>query len=542
MLMSGLRMPWLLAASAVLVLVRTPVVTAAAAEELPAAVARVLETAGPVLAPSGRPVEAEPLRAFYQQRENRPVWVDGNGPTGQAQALAQAFRDAGQEGLDPADYDAATALSADAGSPDALAAAEVMLSATVVRYASDLRRGRAAPDKPDRELRVTPKSFDPAQVLSGAATAGDPGAYLQTLTPSDPFYRGLRQSLDAYRAIAATGGWPILPDGETLQSGVSDPRVSILRLRLQLTHDLAADSRPRSPDQYDDEVRQAVARFQQRHGIAADGVVGTRTREALNVPVQARIRQVLLNLERARWLPDELGDPYVLVNMAAFELEVVQSGQPALQMRVVVGRPARSTPMFSDEITYLELNPYWHVPRTILKEDKLPILRSNPGLLSAQGIRVITPGGARLDPTAIDWSTVSVSNFPYTLRQDPGARNALGRIKFMFPNPYDIYLHDTPSRGLFKRPMRAYSSGCIRIEKPIDLAEFLLRGNGNWPRERIERAIAAGRNRSVALTQSVPVHLVYLTAWLDRHGRVQFREDLYNRDGRVVATFDAARP
>jgi L,D-transpeptidase YcbB len=181
------------------------------------------------------------------------------------------------------------------------------------------------------------------------------------------------------------------------------------------------------------------------------------------------------------------------------------------------------------------------VPRTILIKDKLPILRSNPASLAAQGIRVVAPGGDVVDPTAIDWSTVSSANFPYTLRQDPGERNALGRIKFMFPNPFDVYLHDTPSRGLFRKPARAFSSGCIRVEKPIDLAEFLLRGNEGWPRVRIERAIASRKNRAVALAAPVPVHLVYFTAWLDRESRVQFRNDMYNRDAQLVATLDGRR-
>ena len=410
-----------------------------------------------------------------------------------------------------------------------------------MRYASDVRRGRAVPIKMDQFQRITPKSLDANQILTAAADAVDLQAMIDTLAPSDPYYQGLRQTLARYRAIAEAGGWPPLPDGPKLVPGESDSRVPILRRHLEITGDLSKTSAAPSSKLYDEELRQAVRRFQERHGLQADGVIGASVRELLNVPVDVRIHNILVNLERARWLPDELGDPYVLVNMAAFNLEVVKAGEAVLDSRVVVGRPVRSTPVFSDEISYIEFNPYWHVPRTILIKDKLPILRSNPASLTAQKIRVVAPGGAVVDPTTIDWSSVSSANFPYSLRQDPGERNALGRIKFMFPNPFDVYLHDTPSRSLFRRSQRAFSSGCIRVEKPAELAEFLLRGNEGWTRGRIEQAIASRKNRAVTLATPVPVHLVYFTAWLDREGRVQFRNDLYNRDAQLVATLDGRR-
>ena len=314
-----------------------------------------------------------------------------------------------------------------------------------------------------------------------------------------------------------------------------------LRLRLQLTGDLAADAQGHPQSRYDDDVHRAVRRFQQRHGLPANGIVDEQTRAVLNIPVQERIRQILANLERARWLPDDLGDPHVLVNLADFALHVTERGRDVLRMRVVIGDPETITPVFSDKISYIEINPYWNVPRSIAVKEKLPVLKRNPGALKAQNIRLLGPGGEEIDPATINWSAVNANNFNYRLRQDPGERNALGRIKFMFPNPYGVYLHDTPSRALFRRQVRAFSHGCIRIEKPIELATFLLRDKEGWGRARILQTIAQGNNRAIVLRNPVSVHLVYLTAWLDGEGETQFRDDHYNLDAPLVAAVDAAR-
>jgi L,D-transpeptidase YcbB len=531
------RFPWLLAVTAVFLILREPLLAAEAPTPLAAAVQRTLEATGPILIGAGKPVETEALKTFYEQRQNVPLWVDATGLNSRGQALLRAFEGSARDGLDPADYDPGAAVRA-AAETDQLAATELGLSASLLRYATDIRRGRAVPEKMDDDQRIAPRPIDPAQVLAGAATAPDVNVYVASLAPADPFYLGLRQALDRYRAIAAAGGWPAIPAGGKLALGSNDARVSDLRRHLQLTGDLAAEPTGQVSTRYDETVRQAVRRFQERHGLSATGDVNAGTLQALNVPVSTRIRQILINLERARWLPEDLGDPYVLVNMAAFELDVVEAGKPVLEMRVVVGERENETPVFSDEISYIEINPYWNVPKSIAYKEKLPQLRRNPNALAAQNIKVIGPGGTPINPASIDWSTVG-ANFPYRLRQEPGPRNALGRIKFMFPNPYDVYLHDTPSRALFKRQVRAFSHGCIRVEKPMELAEFLLRGS--WSRERIQKAIDAGKNRAITLMKPVPVHLVYLTAWVDPEGMVQFRDDLYNRDARLVAALDAKR-
>ncbi len=536
--MKALRLPLLLVVPAVFILGREPNAIAAVADEMPAAILHTLETAGPTLQVAGKPVEIEALRTFYQQRENQPIWVYEAGTNVRGQALAQAFQSAARDGLDPADYDPGPYALED-GSAEQLAAAELALSATLVRYASDVRGGRALPTKIERDQRISP--LDPVQILTAAADAPDPTAFVDSLAPADSIYVGLRQTLARYRALAAAGGWPQLPDGSILGPGSTDPRVGTLRLRLQLTGDLAAEAQGHPQSRYDDDVHQAVRRFQERHGLPPNGVVDGQTRALLNIPVQERIRQILANLERARWLPDDLGDPYVLVNLADFTLQVAEGGHDVSRMRVVIGEPDTITPVFSDRISYIEINPYWNVPQSIAVKEKLPVLRRNPGALKAQNIRLLSPGGEEIDPATVNWSAVNANNFNYRLRQDPGAGNALGRIKFMFPNPYGVYLHDTPSRALFRRQVRAFSHGCIRIEKPIELATFLLRGKEGWGRARIQQTIAQGKNRAIILKNPVSVHLVYLTAWLDREGKMQFRDDHYNLDAPLVAALDATR-
>ena len=531
------RLPWQLAVTAIFIFFGAPGFAADGSTSLAAAVQRTIEAAVPNLSLVIQPENVDALKIFYEQRRYTPMWVDPSGLNSQGRALLRTFDSAARDGLVPAEYDPGASVRV-AADTDQLAATELALSASLLRYATDIRRGRAVPAKMDGDPRVELRPIDPAQILDGAASAPDIEAYVAVLAPADPFYLGLRQALDRYRAIAATGGWPVIPAGGKLGPGSMDARVRDLRRHLQLSGDLAGDPAGELSNRYDDSVRQAVRRFQQRHGLPETGSVDTATLQELNIPVASRIRQILINLERARWLPEDLGDPYVLVNMAAFQLDVVEAGKSVLEMRVVVGERDKETPAFSDEITYIEVNPYWNVPKSIALKEKLPQLRHNPYALVGQNIRVLSPGGGEINPGSIDWSAIG-ANFPYRLRQDPGPRNALGRIKFMFPNVYDVYMHDTPSRSLFKRQVRAFSHGCIRVEKPMELAEYLLRGS--WSRERIQRTIDGGKNHAIYLDRPVPVHLVYLTAWVDPNGQVQFRDDLYNRDARLVAVLDAKR-
>ena len=315
--------------------------------------------------------------------------------------------------------------------------------------------------------------------------------------------------------------------------GERGPRVAALRARLIASGDLGPDEGG-DPEIFDEAVDQGVRRFQTRHGLTADGAVGPATLAALNVPVEERVRQIELNMERWRWLPEDLGKKHILVNIAAFGLEVVEEGETVLAMRVVAGKKARDTPVFSGRMTYLVLNPHWHIPHTIAVRDMVPQAKKDPGYLDRQGIRVFRNWedlAPEIRSETIDWAEITSRNFSFKLRQDPGPLNALGRVKFMFPNRFAVYLHDTPVRKLFERSRRDFSSGCIRVENPMDLAAYVLRGDPKWGREQLLSAIESETTRIVWLPEPIPVHLLYWTAWVDQDGKVQFRLDVYGRDG-----------
>lgn len=533
------------AAYFLLILFSVPGLTFGLDEEVPRVVQATLE-AHPSLKVAGRSANVPALIMFYQTRDFQPLWVDPTGrPNAQAQALLDSMNGASSEGLEPSDYRLAPVVASLTGptpetSLSTLVSTDIAISAILLRYATDVRLGRIPPSPIELQRNGLPRSVDAIVLLNDAARASHPQGFIAALAPTDSLYVNLRSALARYRSFAASGGWPMIPDGPKFAIGDNNARVVPLRRRLQITGDLQGAFAPRAATHFDEELKDAVIRFQLRHGLQGDGVVGPQTLTALNMTAAEAVRALLANLERARWLPDDLGNPYVIVNLADFELDVVQGGRSVLSMRVVVGERDKESPAFSDTIRYIEFNPYWNVPRSIAVKEKLPQLRRNPYALAAQNIRVLS-SGEEINPASVDWNSVSANAFPFRLRQDPGPRNALGRMKFMFPNPYDVYLHDTPSRALFQRTVRAFSHGCIRVEKPLALAEFLLRDNPGWGLSRIEKTIASGRNRAVNLQQPIPVHLVYLTAWVDENGIVQFRDDLYSRDAKLVATIDTHR-
>lgn len=320
-----------------------------------------------------------------------------------------------------------------------------------------------------------------------------------------------------------------------------DRRVQSLRQRLWLSGDVdtldVIDS-----FEFDEELEHAVRGFQERHGLETDGVVGRDTLAALNVPVEERIQQVLLNMERWRWLPEEMGSRYLMVNMAGFDLQLVENEATVMDMRVIIGRPYRSTPAFVAEMTHLVFNPYWNVPHKLALLDLLPAQQKDPQYLSRKGFRVFSDwsrDAIEVDPDSIDWSQYNENNFVFRLRQEPGAANSLGRIKFMMPNPHAVYLHDTPAQHLFRRAVRTFSSGCIRVEQPVRLATTLLQGKRRWTDGDVMQIIASRENRAVFLSRKIPVYMLYLTAWVDDAGRVHFRDDVYGRDLLVRKAWDA---
>ena len=491
------------------------------------------------------------LPSFYENRLFRPVWE--RGLLGE---LLLVLRNAESHGLEPHRYHLETlgtlVATRRAGSPaerlERSVDLELLSTDAFLVYFTHLVSGRVNPETFDPEWRALRREVDLEAVLVEAVETGEVRRVLEGLLPRQSGYDELRRALRRYRALASRGPWPTVPEGDKLERGVVHPRVQALAGRLAATGDLAEIPTPDSEASqalgdpvFDETLEAAVRRFQDRHGLEPDGVVGPKTVAALNVPARDRVRQIELNLERWRWLPRDLGERYLLVDIPAFSLDVVEGDAPVLSMRVVVGRPYRRTPVFSDQVRYLVLNPSWEVPHKLAVEDKLPEIRKDPEYLAKMGMHVYEGWGAdqrEVDPATVDWSQTTRSGFRYRLRQDPGPLNALGRIKFMFPNKHNVYLHDTPSRELFARAERGFSSGCIRIERPLELAVLLL--GEDWDRAALEKAIATGTERTVPLPHPVPVHLLYWTAAADADGTVRFRSDIYDRDRLLDQALTAA--
>jgi len=495
------------------------------------------------------------LPHFYEQRAYRPAWIGDRGPLPQAETLIRAIGEAGREGLRPNDYHLACVDAVlrevrenqrrkNPFNPRRLVDIDLILTDAFLLYGSHLLAGRINPETIDAEWHANRREKNLAEVLETALRANRIEESLENLLPSHSGYFTLRRALSSYRAEAGRGGWPRVSPGPVLRIGMCEERVAALRARLIASGDLRERSYP-DEDLFDDALDEAVRAFQKRHGLEVDGVVGPATLAALNTPAEERVRQIELNLERWRWLPQNLGDRYILVNIAHFELDLIANGQPVMTMRVVVGKPYRRTPVFSDRVSYLVLSPYWHVPPSIALQDMLSLVRKDPEYLNRMNLKVFRGWGAEtqeIDPESIDWTTVSAENFPYRLRQDPGPTNALGPVKFMFPNKFNVYLHGTPARELFLKAARGFSSGCIRLENPIELAEYLLRDDPKWTREVILATIDKGVEETVRLLNPIPVHLLYWTAWVDEGGSVHFWDDIYGRDELLDRAFREKPP
>lgn len=373
-----------------------------------------------------------------------------------------------------------------------------------------------------------------ALLLCVVAVGGFQTASAETdrLSPASAVY--LQSALERYLTIEKQGGWPTVPDGPALRVGSFGPSVARLKERLSVTNDLTGQSR--NSREFDDDLNAAVIHFQSRHGLVADGVVGRKTRAALNISVGERVQQIMANRARLQSSPATDGSRMILINVAGFDLNVVEDGMVTFSSPVIVGRLSRPTPVLSSVVTKIIVNPYWRVPRRIAIEDILPKLKQNPSYLSAQAIRVYKASGSSLVEMAaesVPWQALNEGNFPYTLVQEPGSSNSLGHVKFFLPNEQAIFVHDTPARGLFKRGLRAFSSGCIRVDKAVELAEYLLKHDGEGSFHALAEALQSGETRQIALSGPVPIHIIYLTAWADKYGHAHFRDDIYALDGLV---------
>lgn len=470
----------------------------------------------------GERLDVRMLRGLYEPRGYHPLWAGGGGAATRGKEVAAAVDRAAAHGLNPAAYHRqAIGKRMAATTPADRAALDVLASDGLMHLFVHLRVGAIPARAVGDDIAIEARPVDPQGLAEQAAASPDLTAFVDGVAPSSPAYRGLVEALARYRTAADAGGWPPVPTkGPNVTPGMSDAVVPLVRQRLAATGELEASAEPEGdPKVYDEQLAEAVKAFQGRNGLPKDGTLGAATRAALAVPVGDRISQIMVNLERARWLPEDLGRRYVAVNVPAFDLRLVEDGKSVLEMPVVVGRTDRPTPLLATEITEVIFNPTWTVPPTLLKKDFLPRMQRNQSFLAKRGIQVVShrvsggnPGGQ------------------VTLRQPPGPKNPLGRVKFHMPNGFAVYLHDTNAKYLMQQPRRALSSGCVRVGNALGLADQLLLNDARWTTARRKQFLSDWTTRSLPLRDPVPIYILYQTAWADEHGQIHSRVDLYGRD------------
>ena len=481
------------------------------------------------------------LTAFYQGRNFRPAWTNA----AKIKDLIQSVENAKADGLMPDDYHrrALLALSDKIQTqappdPELLAMRDVLLTDALILLGYHLHIGKVDPVRLDPNWNMSTKigDKDTVALVQEAIDSQSIYEFISDLRPRDEYYNYLKAALAQYRSILEGGSWQPVPRGPTLKKGMEDRRVENLRRRLTATGDLVS-----TPDGstavFDEGLEKAVKQFQRRRGLKPDGIVGKNTIKSMNMSNQEIIDQIRVNLERVRWVMREDLDDFIFVNIPGFRVYYVRNEKIKWSARAQVGKPFRQTPVFKAKMTYLEFNPTWTIPPTILAKDILPAVKRDPNYLKKRNIQVIDKKGKIINSEAVNWSKYSGNNFPYQLRQKPGPDNALGQVKFMFPNKHAVYLHDTPSKNLFARESRAFSSGCIRIENPLDLAQLLL-GKG-WSDDRIQQILKSKKTRAVKLSKPMPVILFYLTALPAIDGEFHALKDVYSRDQAVLEELNA---
>jgi murein L,D-transpeptidase YcbB/YkuD len=525
----------------------------------------------PALSPAAEALRAELARqygstsaerAFYEARGYLPFWLAEYGAaTPAAQALLSWAGQADANGLPEGRYGvpALAARLAKAGygslsnkAASDKAALEIALTRLFLTYGRDIASGLLEPRRLGRNFDLEPRRPDPAVLLAGAGATGDIAAFLDGLTPASPDYDRLLKLYDDMRVIARTGDWgPQIDAGSTLRPGDRHHRIGQLRDRLIALGEMApvevvatsevmndATQPTTDPLLLDAALEAAVRRFQKRHGLNTDGVVGAMTLAALNTTAAERAAQAAVGLERMRWLNYDLGARHIVINTAAYTMMLIENGAPRFSTRTVVGKSRKfQTPEFNDQLEYIVVNPYWNVPYSIASKEILPLLKEDPTYLEQNNMELLD---SDLPASLIDWSQVTRGSFPGRIRQRPGPANALGSVKFLFPNKHSIYMHDTPSRNLFARDRRAYSHGCVRLEDPTGFAHLLLSLQDDDPVGTFERLREYGSERWVTVREPIPVYVTYRTAWLDDDGTRQFRADVYRRDRDVIAALTAS--
>ncbi len=481
------------------------------------------------------------LSTIYNGVKNYPLWVTGDGLSEKGRIIVRNLQHADIHGLNPQKYNIDTILSlVPSKKISDLAKLETLLSYGLVLYIHDLDHGQLEPHQSDPQLFAEAGSgdFDPLKAIQNCLAANDLDAYLAGIAPQHLQYKGLMAALAHYRQVEAAGGWPIIPTGPTLRPGDTDPRIRTVWLRLLKSDQAGLPASPPTSLLYDDMLKTAVLRFQVRHHLETDGVIGPKTLAAMNVPVSERIETIRLNMDRWRWQAHDLGEKYVIVNIADFTLEGIKDNKVELEMPVIVGKRQHQTPVFSARVKYLDFNPFWNIPDSIVKNEELPKLQKNPYSLVERHVRLFSgwdKDAIELDSTAVDWLQITPRQVvAFRMRQDPGAWNALGKLKFVFPNKYSVYMHGTPEQGYFQRKDRGFSHGCIRVSNPSALAEFILADqDGHWTDEKIAEIYNQDIRKVVLLSHPIPVHITYQTSWVDKDGAINFNNDTYARDEKL---------
>jgi L,D-transpeptidase YcbB len=524
---------------------------------------------------SGQSVKSnKSLPALYQSRSFSPIWSGADGALPQAYEMIEVIKESPAEALNPNDYNLTQIeqVLSRGTNPETMAELDLLLTNAYLNYGHDMLYGRVRPEEINLELMFSETPVSLNELLIKSAAGNNIRESLIGLMPAYPVYAQLRDALVGYREIALSGGWPTVPQGSKLEKGSRGPRVTALRERLKVTGELSPSSA--DSDIFDEELNQAVLRFQERNGLYVDGVVGKSTIEYLNVPADARVRQIELTMERFRILPRNMGSRFILVNIANYHLYGIYNNRDSTTMRIVVGKPQWNTPIFSEQMTHMVINPYWNIPPSIFKDDIAPRVKTDPNYMSDRNIQAVglempvieeevtAPDEEELevadtmeDEEGTEAEKTEPAEHPlyeeyrskvlsgkYRLRQQPGPRNPLGRIKFLFPNKHSVYLHDTPNRGYFKRAQRNFSHGCIRVEKPLDLAEFVLYSDPDWSGQRVQSAIYSGKTKTVHLPEPLPVYILYFTAWANPDGSVSFHKDVYGLDSILANALNSKTP
>lgn len=484
------------------------------------------------------------LANIYRETGPKPLWVTVNGPTKRAEIILEYLRNSYMHGLDPAAYrvDELTQLWPSENAEE-LARLDTAITYSLLKYVNDIGHGQLKTLESAEELfpEVAMNNSAPIDEVQFILKAEDLRQILDKLPPQHRHYKNLQIALEKYRQYAATGGWPRVPTGPSIRLHDKDTRCPIIRQRLIITGDMLATHYVDDPNIYDEKLSEAVKIFQKRHGLTTDGIVGKRTVAAMNITADEKVQTITINMTRWRWHAHDLGAKHILVNIASFNLKAYEAGseEPQLDIPVIVGEEQHQTPVFSDEIVYLDFNPYWNITPSIAENEELPALRQDPEHLVKRNVRLFSSwqsDAIELDSTTIDWESVTRSMIRgFKLRQEPGPWNALGKVKFVFPNRYSVYMHDTAAPGLFKRTRRNFSHGCIRVSEPLELAIFVLNGQeGEWGSEKVTFTYEQDKRKVVKLSQSVPVHITYLTTWVDKDSSINFNGDVYGRDEKLI--------